>query len=42
MPVWLRRFYIKMIQKSLKEEQDAYDASQGKNKGMARGPQLKT
>jgi len=42
MPVWLRRFYIKMIQKSIKDEQEAHDKAQNKDQGIARGPQLKT
>jgi hypothetical protein len=31
-----------MIQKSIKDEQEAHDKAQNKNQDMARGPQLKT
>jgi hypothetical protein len=41
MPVYLRRFYLKQLEKSYKEEQAAYDKSSGKSSGISRPPRVK-
>jgi len=41
MPVFLRRFYLKQVEKSLKEEADAHTKASGKSKGISRPPRVK-
>jgi hypothetical protein len=41
MPTFLRRFYLKQLEKTHQEEQVAYDKASGKSKGISTPPRVK-
>jgi hypothetical protein len=41
MPTFLRRFYLKQLEKANQDEQAAHDKAAGKSKGISAPPRVK-
>ncbi len=42
MPVWLRHFYLKQIEKTKELEKEQMDKAKNKSASTSRGPRVKT